>query len=91
MLPYCDFGGSSGVLIEAAQYRKPVIATSYGTLGRIVRSSGWGEAYTPGDEADFVSNLSRLINGLEGLESNQGYKGILDRCSSDEFIKKIAG
>ena len=89
MLPYCDFGGSSGVLIEAAQYQKPVIATNYGTLGRIVRSSKWGDTFKAGDLKSFHASVIRTIIHLP--VSNAGFLKILNRCSSKAFIATVKG
>lgn len=89
MLPYCDFGGSSGVLIEAAQYQKPVIAPNYGTLGRIVQSSKWGDTFKAGDLKSFHASVIRTIIHLP--VSNAGFLKILNRCSSKAFIATVKG
>ena len=90
MLPYFDFGGSSGVLLEAAEYQKPVIATDHGTIGRVVRTHRIGRVFAPGNKTEFVAALAKTVLDLKDLRSQADFNGVLSRCSISDFRKKVS-
>ena len=81
-LPYQNFGGSSGVLLEAAQYQKPVIATNFGSIGRIVNQTGSGLTFSPLSMPSFIDTLERM---KESIPENFKYLEVFDRCSSSSL------
>ena len=87
MLPYIGFGGSSGVLIEAAQYRRQVVASDSGTVGRLVRDSGMGCVFEVGDPLSFMN----AIAGVASKEIvDESFSQVLSRCSLSGFRSMIS-
>jgi len=60
LLPYDDFMGSSGVLVQAASYGKPVLVADLGHMGSLVKRGRIGLCYKNRDEADFL-RLYRIL------------------------------
>lgn len=79
LAPYQTFVGSSGVLIRAAQYRKPVICQEFGLLGQFVRDFGLGLATD-------ASDPSKLAQALE-LAAKDRLLGAAGAARFDEFLK----
>ena len=84
LLPYRDFGGSSGVLVEAAQYQRPVLATDFGSIGRIVKQCNCGRVFRQSSATSFINVLNDM---LTGTSSEYEYKKVLKRCSSGGLIR----
>jgi len=61
LLPYQRFAGSSGVLIRAALYGKPVLATKYGLIGALVNRHKLGLTLDPYDEKSIAEALSEVL------------------------------
>jgi glycosyltransferase involved in cell wall biosynthesis len=61
LTPYLDFKGSSGIVVLAAHFGKPVISTSEGLLGLLVRQHKLGEALDAGDTEQFSRCLERVV------------------------------
>jgi len=61
LLPYTEFSAQSGVLRDAYAYRRPVIASDVGALGREVRELGTGLVVAPGSVTDLVEAMDRLV------------------------------
>jgi glycosyltransferase involved in cell wall biosynthesis len=83
MLPYINFGGSSGVLMDAAAYQKPVVATDYGLIGRVVHESKCGRVFTINDSSSFVDAISEVVSEPVDKES---FSRVQSRCSSSQLI-----
>ena len=60
LTPYLDFKGSSGIVIRAAHFGKPVISTSEGLVGHLVRQHKLGEAIDAGNAEQFSRCLDRV-------------------------------
>lgn len=54
LLPYLNWGGSSGVLLHAIRCGKPVILPEYGQMNEIFQHYGWGKKYPAGSVSGFV-------------------------------------
>ena len=76
LLPYQRHGGSSGILVRAAQAGKPVLGSDYGLVGRYIRDFGLGLAVDSSDSARIASGLSQW------LESPQDYPFDAKRAST---------
>jgi len=64
LAPYQRFVGSSGILIWAAIYAKPVITQDYGLIGRLVREYGLGRCID-------TTNINLLAEVIEQAVSDQ--------------------
>ena len=60
LLPYYNFYGPSGILVEAAAFGKPVLVPSVGHMNSMVKQHGIGLRYRHGDDADFVKQFRVL-------------------------------
>jgi glycosyltransferase involved in cell wall biosynthesis len=61
LLPYQRFAGSSGILIRAALYGKPVLATKFGLVGALVIRHKLGLTLDPYDENAIAAALSKVL------------------------------
>lgn len=50
ILPYRNFAGSSGIMIQALEYGIPVLVPDFGIIGHRVRKFGLGAVYNQNDE-----------------------------------------
>lgn len=64
LVPYQRFVGSSGVLMWAAQLRRPVVCQDYGLLGELTRRFGLGTTVDSCDPAALSDTLDRLVRNL---------------------------
>lgn len=62
LVPYRGFKGSSGLLIRAAHFGKPVIATDEGLLGYLVSKNGLGETVPVTDARPLAQCFERLAD-----------------------------
>ncbi|MDQ8208214.1 glycosyltransferase [Coraliomargarita sp. SDUM461003] len=82
MLPYIDFGGSSGVLMDAASYQKPVVATDYGLIGRAVCETKCGRVFTLNSVDSFIEAVSEVV---AKPVDEQSFSRVQSRCSVEQF------
>lgn len=75
LLPYQRHGGSSGILVRAAQAGKPVLGSDYGLVGRYIHDFGLGLAVDSSDSAKIANGLSQW------LESPQDYPFDAEKAS----------
>lgn len=80
--------GSSGVLIWAAEVGKPVIATRYGMIGRIVKSFGLGVAIDPNDPVKIANGIEDVINKKNSINL-RGAKEYSKMHSREKFAQTI--
>jgi glycosyltransferase involved in cell wall biosynthesis len=59
---YRGFKGSSGILIRAAHFGRPVISTDEGLLGYFVRRHGLGQAIDVGDPKAFAACIETFVS-----------------------------
>lgn len=91
MLPYQDFGGSSGVLIEAAQFQRPFIATNAGTIGRIAGGESAVNTFSECSQREFISSIQDTLASYSKSDWVLQFDAILARCSLDEFQAHVEG
>jgi hypothetical protein len=60
LLPYTDFYGPSGTLVQAAGYGKPALVPNVGFLGQTVREHHMGVVYNPRSEEAFRQGCEAL-------------------------------
>lgn len=87
LAPYVGFHGSSGVIGHAAFFRKPLLATSGGLIGEIVRKSGIGRVIDPQD-ATWYSRMIKVFVAEPWDCSRQQRKYSMD-MSSTSFMGKL--
>jgi glycosyltransferase involved in cell wall biosynthesis len=70
LTPYVDFKGSSGILIRAAHFGKPVLSTERGLLGRLVLTRKLGQAFDTTNPELFAHHLETIVTTgwVEGFE-----------------------
>ncbi len=69
LTPYTGFTGSSGIIIQAAHFGKPVLSTNDGLLGYLVRKHQLGEAVKVTDSEVFAQWLEQFAStgGVSGF------------------------
>jgi glycosyltransferase involved in cell wall biosynthesis len=77
LAPYQSFVGSSGVLLWAAQYGKPVLAQEYGLVGRLTREHKLGVSIDTGDPGRLAVEIERMVR--------DGPKTFIDRRAASRF------
>ena len=69
VLPYTRFHSQSGVLADAYAYRRPLLVTDVGALGKTVRGDGTGWVIAPGDAEQLGSTLADAMDEVgRGLD-----------------------
>lgn len=91
MLPYQDFGGSSGVLIEAAQFQRPFIATNGGTIGRLAGGASASNTFSECNQSEFISSVQETLASYSKSDWVSRFDAILARCSLHAFQAHVAG
>lgn len=90
LAPYQRFVGSSGVLIRAAQYRKPVICQDFGLLGQFVRDFGLGLATDTCDPAKLAQALELAVSDrLLGAAGAARFQDFLKGRDPDHFGDQV--
>jgi glycosyltransferase involved in cell wall biosynthesis len=79
ILPYRDFYGSSGVMLQALSYGIPVLSPNRGIIGHRIEKYGLGLTYDDRDPEDFYVRLDLFINQApqsykEKIESYMSYQ-----------------
>ena len=87
LAPYVGFHGSSGVIGHAAFFRKPLLATSGGLIGEIVRESEIGRVIDPQDSLEY----SRMIQvfAAEPWDCSAQQRDYSTEMSSTSFMAKL--
>ena len=62
LMPYLEIDKSSGLLGYASQFSKPVIGSSYGLIGKLIRRYRLGYTCTPGCPEEMIMNYKNVIN-----------------------------
>lgn len=71
-IPYVNFIGTSGILMQAANHGRPVLASEFGLLGELVRRYELGEVCDESNEAEMAVAIRRLIEGRQ-LSKKHGF------------------
>ena len=87
---YRGFKGSSGILIRAAHFGKPVISTREGLLGYFVQRHGLGQAIAVEDPKAFASSIETLLltGNLSGFDPAQARR-FADSSDPELFVRKL--
>jgi glycosyltransferase involved in cell wall biosynthesis len=78
LAPYQRFVGSSGVLLWAARAGRPVLAQSFGLVGRLTRDHRLGLVADSSDPAKLAAEIERMVDG--------GPQSFIDLCSAAAFV-----
>lgn len=81
--PYQDFVGSSGVLLWAAAFGKPVITQNSGLLGRMTTDNGMGIAIDARDPAEIARAMQTMHAQYNQLRSKAALGNQLLRSKHD--------
>jgi glycosyltransferase involved in cell wall biosynthesis len=87
-IPYLSHYGSSNILSKAAQYAKPVIASDYHLIGRLVGDYGLGVLFKDNNVRALASALESLSATSSCSEQLNNYRG---QCSYQAFKHALAG
>lgn len=80
LAPYQRFVGSSGVLLWAAQARKPLLTQDYGLVGRLVQDNRLGLAVDATDPARLATGITEMVM--------QGPQNFHDPVAADSFVSQ---
>ena len=92
LAPYRRHVGSSGILVWAAHYRRPVISQSYGLMGILVRRYRLGLVCNPADTNALANCIRRAI--VEGPETLGNPSGMAEYAAANDtrsFIDALFG
>jgi glycosyltransferase involved in cell wall biosynthesis len=78
LAPYQRFVGSSGVLLWAARAGRPVLAQSYGLVGRLTRDHHLGVVADSSDPAKLAVEIERMVEN--------GPQNFIDLSSAARFV-----
>jgi len=89
LIPYKNYGSSSGIIGLAAKYGKPVIGPDLGYLGKTIKkySLGYGVKCLPKDIALAISNC--YDNGDDNLGNNLRRIDYIKEKTPDKFVKTL--
>lgn len=77
LAPYQRFVGSSGVLLWAARAGRPVLAQSFGLVGRLTRDHRLGRVADSSNPANLAAEIERMVDG--------GPQSFIDQSSAADF------
>jgi len=83
-IPYLSHYGSSNILSKAAQYKKPVLASDYHLIGRLVEEHGLGLVFKNNDIDDLANKLYK-ISDFKFLNYQNNLKNYSKKCSFKYF------
>ncbi|MBF2057334.1 MAG: glycosyltransferase [Cyanobacterium sp. T60_A2020_053] len=87
---YQNHVGMSGILLQAAGARKPVISSDYGLMGEIVRKYKMGLAIDSSNQQVLVDSLTEVVNQPELLHlDTQLLDQLLEKNDVDKFCRTI--
>lgn len=88
LLPYVDFHGSSGVMVEAAAAGKPILSTGENLLGRLVEAHGLGRTVNPHDALAFAQAIRQMLAGDHRVVPAQRTLW-LERSQGQDFMRHL--
>jgi glycosyltransferase involved in cell wall biosynthesis len=92
LAPYQRFVGSSGLLVWAATFGRPVITQDYGMLGQAVRDYGLGLAVDTTRPAEIAAALRRVIDGNgQKLFDPEGARRFALHRDGELFAQRVLG
>jgi glycosyltransferase involved in cell wall biosynthesis len=91
LTPYRGFKGSSGIVIRAAHFGKPVISTDEGLLGHLVQRYKLGETIDLGTAEQFSRCFDRIVStGTVGGFDPTSAREFADSCDPGEFARLLS-
>jgi glycosyltransferase involved in cell wall biosynthesis len=90
LTPYLGFKSSSGIVIRAAHFGKPVVSTDDGLLGYLVKKHQLGETLDAGNETSFAACLDRIVatGRVRGFDPARA-RAFADSCDPDDFAARL--
>ena len=79
LAPYQRFVGSSGVLLWAANARRPVLAQEYGLVGRLTRDHGLGLAADSSDPVRLAAAITQMVE--------RGPQSFINQTAAQAFVQ----
>ena len=70
LLPYNNFYGNSGIMVQATSFGKPVLVPSIGYMKSMVKQFGIGLTYRNNNDADFVRQFKVLRENFYKYSDN---------------------
>jgi len=90
LTPYMGFKGSSGIIIRAAHFGKPVISTNEGLLGYLVERRKLGEALDVANVEHFSRDLARVVTtGVVNGFTPASARAFDDSNDPQEFCRAV--
>lgn len=89
LLTYQRFIGSSGLLIRAALYGRPVLATRYGLLGGLVKRHNLGLVVDPFSEKELAAAMALAANGAQFPYDTAGAQAFAASHSPEVYLRQL--
>ncbi len=90
LAPYLNHIGSSGVLVTAAAYRKPILSQDTMMIGREIRRYKLGEAVNTHDPKAIADAIVRLCEGgIDKIVRSAEFDRYLQRHGEEKFARMI--
>jgi len=89
LVPYAGTDSSSGVLGHAALYKKRVIGTDQGLIGKLIRQYDLGIAIPPDNAEKLAGAISSCINSESGLLVQGGMQRYVQERHPDVFAGRL--
>jgi glycosyltransferase involved in cell wall biosynthesis len=90
MAPYQKHPGMSGIVLQAAAARKPILSSNYGLMGELIKQYGLGVAVDTIDIGEIARGLTRLLSEpLTDLCSFEGMNALTELNSPQKFASAI--
>jgi glycosyltransferase involved in cell wall biosynthesis len=90
LAPYQKHVGMSGILLLAAAAEKPVLSSSYGLMGEMVRRYGLGLAVDSTNPAEIAQGLTRfLLESADELSDRTKMQHFVEQNSAERFARSI--
>jgi len=85
---YKEYYSMSAVLVQAAQYRTPVIATQAGLVGNLTTEFNTGVVVDTADKFDVLRGINELI-GSDENQTHRRYQNLVKEHSLDMFENRL--
>lgn len=90
MAPYQKPAGMSGILLLAAVAQKPILSSSYGLIGELVRQYGLGVAVDTTVPSEIAKGLNQLLSQpFEKLCNRDRMRTLAEMNSTEQFASTI--
>ena len=88
ILPYRDFYGSSGVMLQALSYGIPVLSPRRGIIGHRIEKYGLGLTYNDSDPVDLDDRFD-LFRNQEPQSFNEKIKSYMTYQTSSNLVRSL--